>query len=144
MSNKETSNKKNIIVKIFSVILIIFTLLCVLVVVTNSNKTLIVGIVGLVLLIITMNVADSLKVNKHNSKVISIISIIMDLTSIIFLFKYVIFSYVLVVPAMILSYRCMKADTKNKLTIISFALSLILFVVCLSLSIGGYIKLLKR
>ena len=132
--------KKSILIKIISAILIVFAVLCILVIFSKSNTNLIPGVIGIVLLVLTMNIADKFKVNKHNAKVISIISIILDLVAIIFAFKHVIFSYVLVVPALILTAKCRKCDPRNTLSKISFFISLFFFFICIFLSAGGYVK----
>lgn len=139
-TNTQPKRKSGILIKIISAILIVFALLCTLVIFKNANTGLIAGVIGIVLLVITMNIADNFKVNKHNAKVIAIISIVLDLVAIIFAFTHVIYSYVLVVPALILSAKCRKCDPKNLLNKISFFISLIFFFICIFLSAGGYVK----
>ena len=129
VNSNTPKNKSGILIKIISAILILFALLCTLLLFEDSSSALIITIVGVIMLVITMNVSDNLKVNKHNAKTFSIISIVLNLLSIIFAFKQLIFSFVLTVPALIISGKCEKSDTKNKLNLISFLASLVFFVV---------------
>lgn len=139
-TNTQPKKKKGLVIKIISAVLILFSLLCTLIIFKNSNTNLIPGVLGIILLVITMNVADNFKVNKHNAKAVAIISLVLDLLAILCAFYYVIFAYVLVVPALLLTAKCRKCDPKNKLSKISFFFSLGFFFICIFLSLGGYVK----
>lgn len=137
VNNKE---KKGIAIKIITAILVLFTAFCIFIIIKNKNYYLISGTVGLVMLILAMNIANLIKVNKEKAKLVSIISIVLSLVSIPLAFKRVIFSYILAVPAFILANKSAKADNKNILTKISFAITLIILIVFIALSIMGGIK----
>lgn len=146
MRKKQKSQKKeiNIPIMILSIILAIFAILCIIIIFANKSYNLILGTVGIVLLILTINVSNLVKITKDNEKIIPIASIILNLIAIPLLFKHVIFSYVLSIPAFILSIKCIKNNKKKTLNIACLIISVILLIACISFSIGGYIKVLNR
>lgn len=133
--NVNTKEKGNFIIKLITLFLVLFAIFCTFVIIKNNNHGLISGLIGVILLIITMNISNIIKINKDKVKLISIISIILALVSIPLLFKQVIFSYVLVVPAFILSKKSMKKDCRSAITKIAFILSTLALIVYLALSI---------
>lgn len=145
MRKQQNPQKKqiNIPIMIISIILALFALLCIFIIIKNKNYNLILGTVGIILLITTMNISNIVRITKDNEKIIPIASLVLNILSIIFLFKHVIFSYVLTVPALILTIKCIKNNKKNKLNIISFIISFVLLIVCFGFSIGGYIKVIN-
>ena len=146
MRKKQKSQKKeiNIPIMILSIILAIFAILCIIIIFPNKSYNLILGTVGIVLLILTINISNLVKITKDNEKIIPIASIILNLIAIPLLFKHVIFSYVLSIPAFILSIKCIKNNKKKTLNIACLIISVILLIACISFSIGGYIKVLNR
>ncbi len=134
------TKKINIPIMIISTILALFALICIIIIISNKSYTLVLGTIGIILLILTMNIANIVKITKDNMKIMPITSLVLNILSIVFLFKHVIFSYVLTVPALILTIKCIKYNKKNKLNIVCFAISLILLIICFTFSIGGYIK----
>lgn len=133
--SENTKQKGNFIIKLVTIILVLFAFLCTFIIIKNNNSGLISGVIGIVLLIITMNISNIIKINKDKVKLISIISIILALASIPLLFKQVIFSYVLTVPAVILSKKAMKKDSRNVITKIAFILTTIILIVYLAFSL---------
>lgn len=133
--NVNTKEKGNFIIKLITLFLVLFAIFCTFIIIKNNNNGLISGLIGVILLIITMNISNIIKINKDRVKLISIISIILALASIPLLFKQVIFSYVLVVPAFILSKKVMKKDSRSAITKIAFILSTLALIVYLALSI---------
>ena len=91
VNSNTPKQKSGLLIKIISAILILFAILCTLLLFEDSSSALVITIVGVIMLVITMNVADHLKVNKHNAKTFTIISIVLNLLSIIFAFKQLIF-----------------------------------------------------
>lgn len=135
VNSNTPKQKSGLLIKIISAILILFAILCTLLLFEDSSSALVITIVGVIMLVITMNVADHLKVNKHNAKTFTIISIVLNLLSIIFAFKQLIFSFVLTVPALMISNKCRKCDIKNKFYLFSFLASLVFFIVYIILFI---------
>ncbi|MGN1012969.1 MAG: hypothetical protein ACI4ON_03965 [Clostridia bacterium] len=139
--NVKPKEKGNLIIKIITTLLVLFAFLCIFLVINNKSYSLIFGIVGIVLLIITMNIANAIKFSKDKVKLVSIISLILTLLSIPLMFKQIIFSYVLVVPAFILSKKAMKKDSRSIITKIAFILSLVMLILYLAFSIiGGFMN----
>lgn len=139
--NVKPKEKGNLIIKIITTLLVLFAFLCIFLVINNKSYSLIFGIVGIVLLIITMNIANAIKFSKDKVKLVSIISLILTLLSIPLMFKQIIFSYVLVVPAFILSKKAIKKDSRSIITKIAFILSLVMLILYLAFSIiGGFMN----
>lgn len=139
--NVKPKEKGNLIIKIITTLLVLFAFLCIFLVINNKSYSLILGIVGIVLLIITMNIANAIKFSKDKVKLVSIISLILTLLSIPLMFKQIIFSYVLVVPAFILSKKAIKKDSRSIITKIAFILSLVMLILYLAFSIiGGFMN----
>lgn len=139
--NVKPKEKGNLIIKIITTLLVLFAFLCIFLVINNKSYSLIFGIVGIALLIITMNIANAIKFSKDKVKLVSIISLILTLLSIPLMFKQIIFSYVLVVPAFILSKKAMKKDSRSIITKIAFILSLVMLILYLAFSIiGGFMN----
>lgn len=135
VNSNTPKNKSGLLIKIISAILILFALVCTLLLFEDSSSALVITIVGVIMLVIAMNISDRLKINKHNAKTFCIISIVLNALSIIFSFKQLIFSFVLTVPALIISGKCRKCDIKNKLYLFSFLASLIFFIIYIVLFI---------
>ena len=88
-----------------------------------------------------MNIANAIKFSKDKVKLVSIISLILTILSIPLMFKQIIFSYVLVVPAFILSKKAIKKDSRSIITKIAFILSLVMLILYLAFSIiGGFMN----
>ena len=139
--NVKPKEKGNLIIKIITTLLVLFAFLCIFLVINNKSYSLIFGIVGIVLLIITMNIANAIKFSKDKVKLVSIISLILTILSIPLMFKQIIFSYVLVVPAFILSKKAIKKDNRTIITKIAFILSLVMLILYLAFSIiGGFMN----
>lgn len=139
--NVKPKEKGNLIIKIITTLLVLFSFLCIFLVINNKSYSLIFGIVGIVLLIITMNIANAIKFSKDKVKLVSIISLILTILSIPLMFKQIIFSYVLVVPAFILSKKAIKKDSRSIITKIAFILSLVMLILYLAFSIiGGFMN----
>ncbi len=138
--NIEQKPKKNLTIKIVSAFLILLAFLYVFIIINTKNYSLVSGVIGIVLLILTMNIANVIKINKEKVKLFSIISIVLCIISIPLVFKQIIFSYVLVVPAFIFSKRAMQKDSRQVLTKISFFLSALMLVFYLAFSIIGGIS----
>ena len=139
--NVKPKEKGNLIIKIITTLLVLFAFLCIFLVINNKIYSLIFGIVGIVLLIITMNIANAIKFSKDKVKLVSIISLILTILSIPLMFKQIIFSYVLVVPAFILSKKAIKKDSRSIITKIAFILSLVMLILYLAFSIiGGFMN----
>lgn len=139
--NVKPKEKGNLIIKIITTLLVLFAFLCIFLVINNKSYSLIFGIVGIVLLIITMNIANAIKFSKDKVKLVSIISLILTILSIPLMFKQIIFSYVLVVPAFILSKKAIKKDSRSIITKIAFILSLVMLILYLAFSIiGGFMN----
>ena len=138
--NIEQNTKKNITIKIVSAFLILLAFLYVFIIINTKNYSLVSGVIGIVLLILTMNIANAIKINKEKVKLFSIISIVLCIVSIPLVFRQIIFSYVLVVPAFIFSKRAMQKDSRQVLTKISFFLSALMLVFYLAFSIIGGIS----
>lgn len=139
--NVKPKEKGNLIIKITTILLVLFAFLCIFLVINNKSYSLIFGIVGIVLLIITMNIANAIKFSKDKVKLVSIISLILTILSIPLMFKQIIFSYVLVVPAFILSKKAIKKDSRSIITKIAFILSLVMLILYLAFSIiGGFMN----
>lgn len=135
MRKNVNTKEKNLIIKLVTLFLVLFAIFCTFIIIKNNNHGLIPGLIGVILLIITMNISNVIKINKEKIKLISIISIILDIISIPLIFKQIIFSYVLIVPAFILSKKSMKKDSRNVITKIAFILSSLALIVYLALSI---------
>lgn len=137
--------KKNthICVTIISILLLCLSILSIYVMNSHSNPNMLNAVIGFLALAVTMNIATYLKISKENSKIFCMISLLLDVVAIPLLFKHVIYSYVLVVPALILTKNCIKLNKKDMLSIAVFIASLIMLIVCLGFSFGGYFKLLK-
>lgn len=135
MRENVNTKEKNLIIKLVTLFLVLFAIFCTFIIIKNNNHGLIPGLIGVILLIITMNISNAIKINKEKIKLISIISIILDIISIPLIFKQIIFSYVLIVPAFILSKKSMKKDSRNVITKIAFILSSLALIVYLALSI---------
>lgn len=135
--NVTTKEKGNLAIKIITILLVLFSFLCIFIIIKNNNYSLISGVVGLVLLIITMNITNVIKFNKDKVKLVSIISIILTILSIPIMFKQVIFSYVLVVPAFILANKAIKKDSRAIITKLAFALSCVALIAYIASSIIG-------
>ena len=139
--NVKPKEKGNLIIKIITTLLVLFAFLCIFLVINNKSYSLIFGILGIVLLIITMNIANAIKFSKDKVKLVSIISLILTILSIPLMFKQIIFSYVLVVPAFILSKKAIKKDSRSIITKIAFILSLVMLILYLAFSIiGGFMN----
>ena len=139
--NVKPKEKGNLIIKITTILLVLFAFLCIFLVINNKSYSLIFGILGIVLLIITMNIANAIKFSKDKVKLVSIISLILTILSIPLMFKQIIFSYVLVVPAFILSKKAIKKDSRSIITKIAFILSLVTLILYLAFSIiGGFMN----
>ncbi len=131
-SNKNTENlKESLVVKLLSILFIIFAIICLILAFASKQYKLLLSTLGFILLIITMNIANRFEVNKHNSKIISIICAILELASIPLIFVYVIYSYVLLAPSIILSKKMVKYDSRNKLGLLLFILSIIMVIICI-------------
>ena len=124
--NIEQNPKKNLTIKIVSAFLILLAFLYVFIIINTKNYSLVSGVIGIVLLILTMNIANAIKINKEKVKLFSIISIVLCIVSIPLVFRQIIFSYVLVVPAFIFSKRTMQKDSTYKN---------IIFLICINVSI---------
>ena len=138
--NIEQNPKKNLTIKIVSAFLILLAFLYVFIIINTKNYSLVSGVIGIVLLILTMNIANAIKINKEKVKLFSIISIVLCIVSIPLVFRQIIFSYVLVVPAFIFSKRAMQKDSRQVLTKISFFLSALMLVFYLAFSLIGGIS----
>lgn len=128
--NNEVS-KGGLIVKLISILFIVFAIICLILAIVSKQYKLLLSTLGFVLLTITMNIANNLKVNKNNSKIITIICAILELISIPLIFVYVIYSYVLLIPSLILSKKMIKSDSRNKLGLLLFILSIVIIIACI-------------
>lgn len=128
--NNEVS-KGGLIVKLISILFIVFAIICLILAIVSKQYKLLLSTLGFVLLTITMNIANNLKVNKNNSKIITIICAILELISIPLIFVYVIYSYVLLIPSLILSKKMIKSDSRNKLGLLLFVLSIVIIIACI-------------
>lgn len=97
--------------------------------------SLLLGAIEIALMILTMNIAIKFNVNKHNSKTISIICIVFTVLSAILVFKWKFISYIFAIPALVLSYKAMKVDSKNRLPLILTAVSAIVIILGIILMI---------
>lgn len=139
--NVNKKQKENFIIKLITAILVLFSFLCIYIIVKNKNYSLISGTAGLIILIIAMNLANKIKFSKEKVKAISIISIVLTILSIPLIFKQVIFSFILVVPAFIFSKKAMQKDSRNVVTKIAFGLSSVLLIGYVIFSIlSGFIN----
>lgn len=138
---KQEKNKGNIIIKIASIILVLFLLLCIFVVIKGEKYNLIPSILGIITLIITMNVANIIRVAKEKVKFFSIVSIILSLVAIALLFNQTIFSLALSIPALIISRKAIAKDSRQTITKASLVLSVISVLACVVTFFTRFTKL---
>ncbi len=129
MNKKEKNGSK--VVTIISIVLIVFLLICILAIISTKQYHLISALVGIVALIVTMNVANIIRVSKEKVKLFSIISIVLSLVAAILLFKQVIFSLALSVPAVIIAKKAMSKDSRQILAKIAIVLSVATVLACI-------------
>lgn len=143
MEKKATSkSKSNILLKVVSCILILFTILCIIIIFKDRNYNLILSVVGIIFLVSTINIANRLPINRQNIKTISKASIIINIISIPLLFNYVIFSYALVIPSFMLNLKCKKITNESSISK-SYIFSLVMLIACILASIIRYIIILN-
>jgi len=138
---KKTTQKNNkfklIISAIVSFILLGLAVLCIIYKIKLSY------ILGIISLLVTFLISMYTKVSKETCDKLSMISAVLDIISIPLMILFgIIFSYILTVPAFILSLRNHKV-AKTKLTFIILIVSLLLFGTCIGFSITGVIQVLK-
>lgn len=138
---KQEKNKGSIIIKIASIILVLFLLLCIFVVIKSEKYNLIPSILGIIALVITMNVANIIRVTKEKVKFFSIVSIILSLVAIALLFNQTIFSLALSIPALIISRKAIAKDSRQTITKVSLVLSVISVLACVATFISRFTKL---
>lgn len=138
---KREKNKGNLIIKIATIVLILFLLLCIFVVIKSEKYNLIPSILGILTLVITMNIANIIRISKEKVKLFSIISIILSLVAIVLLFKQTIFSLALSIPAFIISKKALAKDGRQVITKISFILSIISVFACILTFILRFTKI---
>ncbi len=128
---KQEKNKGNVIIKIATILLIIFLFVCVLVVIRGEKYNLIPSILGIILLVITMNIANIIRISKEKVKLYSVISIVLSIIAIVLLFKQTIFSLALSIPAFIIAKKAFAKDSRQVITKISFVLSIFSVFACI-------------
>ncbi len=138
---KQEKSKGNLIIKITTIILILFLLLCMFVVIKSEKYNLIPSILGILTLIITINIANIIRISKEKVKFFSIISIILSLVAMVLLFKQTIFSLALSIPAFIISKKAFSKDGRQLITKISLILSIISIFACVLTFIVRFTKL---
>lgn len=133
--NKENSS---IIIKVITAILILLCIIYVIIIVKNQNYRLIPGVIGIGAIITTMNIANHLKIKKEKAKTYSIFSLILSLLTVpLLIFMQVVFSYILAVPAFIISKKALKRDNSLVINKIAYIISLIMLIICIILSLMG-------
>lgn len=138
---KQEKNKGNLIIKITTIILVLFLLLSIFVVIKSEKYSLIPSILGILTLVITMNIASIIRISKEKVKLFSIVSIILSLIAIILLFKQTIFSLALSIPAFIISKKAISKDSRQVLTKVSFILSIVSVLACVITFVVRFAKL---
>ncbi len=141
MKQEKNKEKGNLIIKIATIILVIFLLLSIFVVIKSEKYNLITSILGILTLVITMNVASIIRVNKEKVKFFSIVSIVLSLIAMVLLFKQTIFSLALSIPAFIISKKAIAKDGRQFITKASFVLSIISVLACVITFIVRFSKL---
>ncbi len=139
MNKKEKNGSK--VVTIISIVLVVFLLICILAIISTKQYHLISALVGIVALIVTMNIANIIRVPKEKIKLFSIISIALSLIAAILLFKQVIYSLALSVPAVIIAKKAINKDSRQVLAKIAFVLSIITVLACFVTCIVRLIEL---
>ena len=131
--NKEN---KGIIIKIITGILVVLCIIYAIIIIKNQNYRLIPGVIGIGAIIVTLNIANHLKIKKEKSKLYSIASLILSLVSIPLLFVQVVFSYILTIPAFIISKKALRVNN-TATSKICFGISLLMLIACIVFSLMG-------
>lgn len=139
MRNSQKKKENNsIIVKFITAILILLCIIYVIIIVKNQNYRLIPGVIGIGAIIVTMNIANFIKIKKENAKTFSILSTVLSIITIpLLIFTQVVFSYILAVPAFILSKKALKNENSQTISKVAYIISLIILIVCIILSLMG-------
>lgn len=128
--NNDTTQNNSLVVKLLSILFIVFAIICIFSAFASDTKILLVSALGFLALTATLNFAHKFNVNKHNAKAFYIICVLLDVISIPLAFIYLIFSYVLLVPAIIFSKKLVSCNSKNKLGLLLFIASILITVFC--------------
>ncbi len=134
-NNSKSMSKSKLATILISILLAIPAIAFLVCYIVKPAMSLLLGAIEIALMILTMNIAIKFNVNKHNSKTISIICIVLTVVSAILVFKWKFISYIFAIPALILSYKAMKVDSKNRLPLILTALSAIVIILGIILMI---------
>lgn len=143
-NNKNNNVKKNKFNKVAFLLNLLFSILIIffLAIIIKEKETSIIPIeCGVILLMILFNISRMVKVNNTNRKKLLIITFIANIISFLLalVFKnYIIFSYALTIPAFTLSLKCIKVK-KDKLSIFSQIISSIMLIICIVISVFGFI-----
>lgn len=143
-NNKNNNVKKNKFNKVAFLLNLLFSILIIffLAIIIKEKETSIIPIeCGVILLMILFNISRMVKVNNTNRKKLLIVTFIANIISFLLalVFKnYIIFSYALTIPAFTLSLKCIKVK-KDKLSIFSQIISSIMLIICIVISVFGFI-----
>lgn len=122
-----------------SIILGLFTLLCIYLVISLKSTRLVVDIFGLIALIVFMNIASRLRITKEKVKFWSLVAIVMTIVAIPLMLNRIIFSLALSIPAFIISKKIAKKNSKPTTVKIAYFGSLIVFLLGIALSVVSVI-----
>lgn len=141
-TQKPQSKSKNKAMLAANIFLAVFEFICILCLISLKTASMILPTIGIALLLVTLNFAYRYEVTRKNAKKIAILSLVLTAISVPFLLKLVIVTYILAVPSMILGYKALNQDKKDKITFISFVVPAGVFVAGIISSIVGLIKAL--
>lgn len=136
-NQKEKVKDKSKIVNYITVLLLILTIATLILALVSKYTSLYIGIGGIILLMLTINISDKVIITKSNIKVWSIISIVLSIISIPLLFKFAIYSLALSAPALILSRKIFKTDSRPIINKVAYFLSIAVVLVCFIFSVLG-------
>lgn len=142
MRKENTKEQLSKPVLIATILLGLLTLLCIYIVIRLKSTRLVIDTIALVVLIVCMNLASRMRIVKEKVQLWSIITIVMTIIAVPLLVKRIIFSFVLSVPAFIISKKLIKKNSKPTTVKIAYFGSLIVLLLGVSLSVVSVIMTL--